>query len=434
MKKILFSALTSVLLFSFLTESNVSAKRSRVTQNSRKNSAQVNKNAKSNEIISADYAVLMDFDTGEMLFSKNADRKFRPASMTKLMTAYVIFSAIQDGKIQMEDEFPVSMKAQKMEGSRSFFRAGTFAKVEDLIKSIIIHSGNDACVIISEGLYGDEAAFVDEMNRKAEEFGLQNTHFNNAHGLTDDDHFSSAHDLAIIAQHLITDFPQYYEYFSEKTFTINGITQPNRNVLLGDSLGVDGLKTGHTEASGWGIVVSAKRDGKRLISVVNGCKSESARAQDSRKLLTMGFRQFSNIKIAKMNQPITTAKVWMGVKNEVGLCTHEDIVVHVPDKYKKSVVVEAKITEPVEAPIMPGAIIGKLTYKFGNFVSKEYPLFAFEAVDRLGILGRAVFSFNHLVFGSSATPDFLVGDDKKSKITIGVVDKKSKAKIAIGKS
>ncbi len=427
MKKIFFPSLAAILFFSFIIGSDVYAKKSRFPQNSRKSSTQVDKNAKSaKEIISADYAVLIDFDTGEVLFSKNADKRFRPASMTKLMTVYIVFCAIRDGKINLEDEFPVSMKAQRMEGSRSFFRAGTFAKVEDLIKSIIIHSGNDACVIISEGLYGDESTFVDEMNQKAEEFGLQNTHFNNAHGLTDDNHFSSAYDLAVVAKHLITDFPQFYEYFSEKSFTVNGITQPNRNVLLGDSLGVDGLKTGHTEASGWGIVVSAKKGGKRLISVVNGCKNESARAQDSRKLLTMGFRQFSNIKIAKMNYPITTAKVWMGVKNEVGLCTHEDIVIHAPDKYKKSVVIEAKILEPVEAPVVPGAVIGKLTYKFGNFVSQGYDLFACESVDRLGMLGRAVFSLNNLVFGSSSTPDFLIEGETKKKVVIETSEKSAK--------
>lgn len=405
MKKLSFLCTFAVLFSSFLVIENSDAKKPRRNKfvNHQITSAQ-SKNK--NDIITADYALLMDFDTNEMFYSKKAEERFLPASMTKLMTIYVVFCALKNGKIRLEDKFPVSIKAQSMEGSRSFFRAGTSAKVEDLIKSIIIHSGNDACVVMSEGLYGDEAAFVEEMNQKVEEFGLTNTHFNNAHGLPDENHYSSAYDLAIIAKHLINDFPQYYHYFSEKSFTINGITQQNRNVLLGNSLGVDGLKTGHTKASGHGIVVSAQKDGKRLICVVNGCATMKDRAQDANKLLAVGFRQFSNLKIAQAGHPITTAKVWMGVKNNVRLCTREDIVIQIPEKYKKLVKVEAKIVEPIEAPIEYGKKIGTLTYKFGNFVSKEYELFADEAVERLGIVDRLIFSVNNLVFGSSSGSKF----------------------------
>ncbi|MBO4405437.1 MAG: D-alanyl-D-alanine carboxypeptidase, partial [Alphaproteobacteria bacterium] len=308
----------------------------------------------------AKQAVLIDFDTGETLYDKSSREKCTPSSMTKLMTSYILFSALKDGRLKMDDELLVSEEAQRMEGSRSFFKAGTYAKVEDLIRSIIVHSGNDACVIVAEALSGDPTIFADEMNRKAEEFGLTDTHFTNPAGMPDEEHYSTAHDLAIIAQRLIKDFPEYYSYFSEKVFTVNGITQPNRNTLLGNSMGVDGLKTGHTNAGGYGLVSSAARNGKRLIAVVNGCSSMKSRSLASNSLLTLGYREFVNFRAIKAGTPVVKLKVWLGDKNEIELCTHEDINIMVPRKFQNELKMEAKMKEPIEAPIALGAKVGEL--------------------------------------------------------------------------
>ena len=349
----------------------------------------------------AKQAILIDFDTGGILYDRNSREKCSPSSMTKLMTSYILFSALRDGRLKMDDEFLVSEEAQRMEGSRSFFKAGTYAKVEDLIRSIIVHSGNDACVIVAEALSGDPAIFADEMNRKAEEFGLKDTHFTNPSGLPDEEHYSTVYDLAVIAQHLIKDFPEYYPYFSEKVFTVNGITQPNRNTLLGNSMGVDGLKTGHTNAGGYGLVSSAERNGKRLIAVVNGCSTMKSRSLASNSLLTLGYREFVNFRAIKAGTPIVKLKVWLGDKNEIELCTHEDINIMVPRKFQNELKIEAKMKEPIEAPIALGAKVGELTYRYGNFVSKKYDLFACQEVKKAGIFERAKSSIIYLTIGMS---------------------------------
>ena len=349
----------------------------------------------------AKQAILIDFDTGGILYDRNSREKCSPSSMTKLMTSYILFSALRDGRLKMDDEFLVSEEAQSMEGSRSFFKAGTYAKVEDLIRSIIVHSGNDACVIVAEALSGDPAIFADEMNRKAEEFGLKDTHFTNPSGLPDEEHYSTVYDLAVIAQHLIKDFPEYYPYFSEKVFTVNGITQPNRNTLLGNSMGVDGLKTGHTNAGGYGLVSSAERNGKRLIAVVNGCSTMKSRSLASNSLLTLGYREFVNFRAIKAGTPIVRLKVWLGDKNEIELCTHEDINIMVPRKFQNELKIEAKMKEPIEAPIALGAKVGELTYRYGNFVSKKYDLFACQEVKKAGIFERAKSSIIYLTIGMS---------------------------------
>ncbi len=349
----------------------------------------------------AKQAVLIDFDTGEILYDKNSHEKCAPSSMTKLMTAYLLFSAIKDNRLKMDDELPVSEEAQSMEGSRSFFKAGTYAKVEDLIRSIIVHSGNDACTVVAEALSGDPTIFADEMNRKANEFGLSNTHFTNPSGLPDEEHYSNAYDLAIIAQRLIKDFPEYYSYFSEKIFTINGITQPNRNTLLGNSMGVDGLKTGHTNSGGYGLVASTTRNGKRLIAVVNGCSSTKSRALASNNLLALGYREFTNFRVIKAGTPIVKLKVWLGDRGEIDVCTHEDINIMVPKKFQNGLRIEAKMKEPIEAPVSVGSKVGELSYRYGNFISKKYDLFACQEAKQAGILGRAKSSINYLLFGTS---------------------------------
>jgi D-alanyl-D-alanine carboxypeptidase (penicillin-binding protein 5/6) len=362
--------------------------------------AKTKKKAEPPEFLSAKHAALMDFETGECLFAKDADERCAPSSMTKLITSYILFSRIVNGGIRLDDEFQVSELAQKMPGTRSFFKAGTLVKVEDLIRSIAVHSGNDACIVVAEGLAGDVDTFVAEMNEKAKEFGLKNTNFINPTGLPDENHFSSVYDLAVISRRLIADFPQFYHYFGEKTFSINEITQQNRNILLGNSLGIDGIKTGKTDSGGFGIAASAETGGKRLIAVINGCKTTKARAQDANKLLAFGFREFVSFKIAEAGKPIVTAKVWLGTKDQVDLCVHEDVVASLPRKYGNLIKAEAKLKEPIDTPIILGMKLGELTYKYGDYVSKKYDLFPCEPVERVGLLKRATTSLKYLIFGN----------------------------------
>lgn len=341
-------------------------------------------------IASAKQSIVMDFDTGEILSEKCMNETCAPSSMTKLMTIYLVFEALEDGRLRLNDELPVSENAQSKEGSRSFFEEGSLVRVEDLIRSIIIHSGNDACVVVAEKLAGDESAFAVLMNEKAKEFGLKNTHFVNSTGLPDDAHYSTMYDLAVIAKHVIADFPKYYHYFSEKTFTANGITQQNRNTLIGNSLNIDGLKTGHTNSGGFGIVVSGKKDGKRLIAVVNGCSSGKARVIEANKILAAGFSEYVPIKIANRDVPIATATVDLGERDKVNLYVDEDITASVPKKYRQSMVIGINVKEPILAPILSGSKIGVLTYKYGSFTSKEYSLFVHEPVAKLNVFEMTV--------------------------------------------
>jgi D-alanyl-D-alanine carboxypeptidase (penicillin-binding protein 5/6) len=354
---------------------------------------------KARQFINAGQAVLIDYETGDYLFEKCADERCVPSSMTKLMTLYLLFSAISSNRIKLDDEFPVSEAAQKMKGSRSFFQAGTMAKIEDLIRSIVVHSGNDACIVVAEGMAGDVEAFVEEMNEKGKEFGLQNTNFVNPTGMPDEEHFSSVRDLATISRRIISDFPQFYRYFSEKIFTVNSITQQNRNTLLGNAQHVDGLKTGKTNSGGYGIAASASNDGKRLIVVVNGCRTSRERANDANKLLALGFKEFTPFKIAEAGKQISEISVWLGVKDKVGLCPHEDVTVLMPKKYRKLLKVEVKLSEPVDAPIALGAKLGELVYKYGNVTSRKYDLFAQEFIARADFFQRAKISLKHLIFG-----------------------------------
>ena len=355
------------------------------------------------KVADAPYAVLIDCATGEVLINTNADERSPPSSMTKLMTLYLLFEELAKGSVKLTDEFFVSELAQSQEGSRSFFREGTKAKVEDLVRSIIVHSGNDACVIVAEGLCGDVSVFVDQMNAKAQEFGLHNSHFANPMGLPLDEHYSSVHDLAEIARRLIIDFPQFYHYFSEKTFTINGITQHSRNTLLGNSLGVDGLKTGMTKSGGYGLVASAAHGNVRLIAVVNGCTNNRSRAQHANRLLASGFQEFTTVKVAEAGKPIADVKVNRGRSGVVRVCTHKDISATLRKKYKDSVKVVISVDEPVEAPILIGARLGSLTYSYGDVVSEKHDLFACESVERLGIVEHVIAEIKRIIFGNEAS-------------------------------
>lgn len=395
MKKFVFvlGALSLLLVSVDAAKKRVRGKRSQISQVSDK------KSPKESQFISAKQAVLIDCETGKVLYGLNEEERAAPSSMTKLMTLYILFSEIAKGHVKLQDEFQVSELAQKQEGSRSFFKAGTMASVEDLIRSIVVHSGNDACVVVAEGLFGDVSAFVKEMNEFAQAFGLKNTHFVNPMGLPDEEHYSSAADLAEIARRLIVDFPQLYHYFSEKEFTVNGISQGNRNTLLGNALGIDGLKTGHTRAGGYGIVVSADRGGRRLIVVVNGCAGTALRAQDACKVLAMGFRDFVTCKIAEAGKSIAVAPVCLGKKSVIDVCTNETIVVSVPKKLRDSLKVDIQIKKPLEAPVKLGDKVGTLSYAYDGVASKVYPLFAAEPADILDWWERAVFTVKAFLLG-----------------------------------
>jgi D-alanyl-D-alanine carboxypeptidase (penicillin-binding protein 5/6) len=351
----------------------------------------------------AQQAIIIDYDTGDVLFAKQPQEKCVPSSMTKLMTIYLLFEALADGRIHLDDELVVSERAQKMKGSRSFFEAGSTVKLEDVIRSIIVHSGNDGCVVFTEKFSGDEDAFAAEMNQKAEEFGLKNTNFVNSTGLPDPDHYSSVEDIALLSKRLLTDFPQFYHYFSEKTFTANGITQENRNTLLGNSLNVDGLKTGFTNNGGYGVAISAQKDGKRLILVINGCKSSRSRAREASRLLAMGFSEFVSLKIADLAIPVGTVDVSVGKKDKVGLFVKKPIVISIPKRYRRSLIVELNVPSSIPAPLATGTKVGGLTYRYGNFVSAKYDLFINESIERLSFFERIMLFMTNLFSSKKST-------------------------------
>jgi D-alanyl-D-alanine carboxypeptidase (penicillin-binding protein 5/6) len=338
----------------------------------------------------AQQAIVVDYDTGEVLYAKQPHEKCIPSSMTKLMTIYLLFEALTSGHIHLEDELPVSERAQQTEGSKSFFEAKKIVKLEDIIRSIIVHSGNDGCVVFAEKLSGDEEAFAAEMNQKAEELGLKDTHFVNSTGLPNPNHYASVSDIAVLTRRLIADFPQFYHYFAEKTFTANGITQENRNTLLGNSLNIDGLKTGFTKSGGYGMAISAQKDGKRLIAVINGCKSNKIRMREANRLLAMGFKEFITLKIADPAVAMGKVDVSVGKKDKVDLFANEAIVVSLPRRHRKSLVIELNVPGPIPAPIAAGTKLGEFTYRYGNFTSAKYNLFAHEFIEKLNFLERVV--------------------------------------------
>ena len=262
-------------------------------------------------------AVLMDAETGEVLFDKNADERSMPSSMTKIMTSYLVFEALENGKISLTDSFFVSPRAWKQEGSRTFLMVNTKVPVEDLVKGLVIQSGNDAAITLAEGMAGSVEAFVDLMNIKASELKLKNTNFTNPIGFNEGDHYMSVKDIAILSENLIKNFPQYYTYFSTPSFTYNNITQPNRNLLLKIYQGADGIKTGHTEDAGYGLASSAIRDNRRLIAVVNGASSDLERAEECKVLLDYGFLTLTRQELYPSYKPISTLKVKYGKPNTV---------------------------------------------------------------------------------------------------------------------
>lgn len=336
----------------------------------------------------AKWAILSDANTGAVLFSKNAHKKMPPSSMTKLMTIYIVFEKLNSGITKLDDKLLVSERAWRETGSRMFLLPNRMVSVEDLLRGAIVHSGNDASVALAEGLAGSEAAFVDRMNMKAKALGMNSTHFVNVTGLHHKNHYMSTADLLILSNQLIKEFPQYYQYFAEKDFTFNKIKQQNRNVLLFRNIGVDGLKTGHTDAGGYGISVSAAKGGRRLVTIVNGCNSEADRASEVQKILQYGFMNFTNVDVVKKNNSLVKVDVMSGSDSKVDLVAQEDIVVTVPVDYKNNIKSKIRYSSYIEAPVSSNNSFGVLEVDLGNGNKQEFKLYAANEVKSGGVLSN----------------------------------------------
>jgi D-alanyl-D-alanine carboxypeptidase (penicillin-binding protein 5/6) len=334
--------------------------------------------------------LLIDATNGEVLVEHNADQPLPPASLTKMMTAYIAEREIAEGRASFDDKVPVSVKAWKTGGSRMFIREGTEVRLEDLLRGIIIQSGNDASVAVAEYIAGSEDVFADVMNQTAASLGMTNTQFKNSTGLPQEGHYTTAKDLGILASRTIKDFPDTYSIYKEKNFTYNGIKQANRNSLLFRDPTVDGLKTGHTEEAGYCLVASAERDGFRLISVVMGTASEKAREQETTKLMQYGFRYFSGQTVFEAGQPLpeSSRKVWFGEAEEVELAPTESLYVTLPLGRESSIQATLDAPETLDAPLEAGAIVGTVKIMLGERVLAESPVAVAQAVPEGGLFKR----------------------------------------------
>ncbi|MBK1668040.1 D-alanyl-D-alanine carboxypeptidase [Rhodovibrio sodomensis] len=346
-------------------------------------------------------AVVMDYNTGTVLFEKNAREAMPPASMTKIMTAYVIFDRLKNGDLSMDDKFVVSEKAWRKGGSKMFVEVGNEITVENLLQGMIVQSGNDASIVLAEGIAGSEEAFADIMNEYAERLNMPATNFENATGWPDADHRTSALGLARLARALITDFPNYYDrFYSQLEFTWNDIRQYNRNPLLRRNMGVDGLKTGYTSNAGYGLTASAKRDGRRVITVVNGLERPSGRENESARLIEWAFREFKNVELFAEGETVEQAEVWLGSQPRVPLVTDQRLVMTLPSDATDSMTVTVSYQAPIPAPIQAGQQLATLKIEAPNVETRTIPLTAGETVPQLGPFGRIVSGVEYLVFGA----------------------------------
>ena len=351
-------------------------------------------------------AFIVDMKTGAVLLEKNADEVMPPSSMSKMMTAHMLFEKLQKGEVKLTDEFPVSERAWRIQGSKMFVPLNGKVKVEDLIRGIVIQSGNDACIVVAEALAGSEEAFAEQMTKRARELGLTKTVFKNASGWPHPEHVTTARELALIAKHTIESFPEYYKYYSEINFTYNGIKQGNRNPLLYKQTGSDGLKTGHTEAGGYGLTASVKRGDRRIIMVVNGIMVPNspaglrARAQETEGLIEWAFREFENYSLFRSGEAVQSAGVWLGDAKNVPMVAGDDLVVTLPRKARQGMKVTAVYQEPIPAPIQKGQQIGKLVIAAPGVQTRELPLIAGESVGQLGPAGRITAAVSYLLFGA----------------------------------
>lgn len=332
--------------------------------------------------------LLMDARTGHIITEYNADQRVPPASLTKMMTAYIASELLMKGDLKMSDMVPISERAWRKGGSKMFVRVGTQVRMDDLLRGIIIQSGNDASIAVAEYIAGSEDAFADLMNKTAAKLGMVNSHFVNATGWPAEDHFTTARDLATLARHIIYDHPEDYALYAEKEFVYNDIRQPNRNTLLWRDSTVDGIKTGHTEEAGYCLVSSAKTDDIRLIAVVMGTQSEKSRANESQKLITYGFRFFETAKSYSAQTTLIEPEIWKGNANTIKLGTEEDIYLTIPRGAGKDVTAELDLPELLEAPIAAGQQVGTIKLTLDGDVLETRPLVALQSVDEGGLFTR----------------------------------------------
>ncbi|SIS41058.1 penicillin-binding protein 6. Serine peptidase. MEROPS family S11 [Thalassolituus maritimus] len=339
-------------------------------------------------VLDATAYILMDADSGEVLVEHNSGERLPPASMTKMMTSYIAVHEMVEGNVTEDTMVPISVTAWKKGGSKMWVREGTEVKMIDLLRGIIVQSGNDASIAVAEYFAGSESAFAGWMNQYAQEFGMFDTNFENATGWPAEGHLTTARDLALLAKHIIKDHPTYYSLYAEKYFEYNDIRQPNRNKLLWRDPSVDGLKTGHTEEAGYCLAASAKRDDTRLIAVVMGTRSEEARARETQKLLGYGFRYFETHKLYSKGDVLATEKVWLAKQDTVDLVVAEDIYMTLPRGSRDELVAEVVSPDYPEAPLSAGQGVGSLTLKMGEDVLGKHDLVAATDIEESGFFGR----------------------------------------------
>ena len=346
-------------------------------------------------------AYVIDLATNTVLLNKAADIPMPPASMSKLMTIFMVFDRLKKGSLNLDDTFLVSEKAWRKGGSKMFVKVGDRIKVSDLLRGIIIQSGNDACIVVAEGLAGSEDAFAEMMTRRAKEIGLTNSNFANATGWPHPRHYMSARDLAVLSERLVTDFPEHYKIFAEKTFTYSKIKQSNRNPLLYRDIGSDGLKTGHTEEAGYGLAASAVRGERRIVMVVNGLTSIRERSRESLRVMEWAFRTFKPYALFKKDDVITKADIWLGDAPSVSLTIPEDLKLTLSRTARDKMKVTVKMNNPVAAPVKKGQRLAMLIVSAPNFQTREIPLLAAEDVQQLGFVDRIGAAIQHVLWGSS---------------------------------
>jgi D-alanyl-D-alanine carboxypeptidase (penicillin-binding protein 5/6) len=349
----------------------------------------------------AKQALMIDAETGAVMLEKNADATMHPASMSKLMTLYMVFERLKKKTLSLDDTFLVSEKAWRMQGSKMFVDINSRVKVQDLLMGIIVQSGNDACIVIAEGLSGSETAFADEMTRRGRDLGLTNSVFKNSTGWPDPEHMMTARDIARLSKILVDEFPDYYKWFAETNYTYNKIKQGNRNPLLYSTPGADGLKTGHTEESGYGLAASVVREGRRIILVVNGLSSMRERSQETARLVDWGFSTFRNYALFKSGTAVDNAPVWLGTEPSVALVTDRDLTITLPRKARSDLKVKVVYDGAIPAPVKKGAPIARLVISAPDTKPIEMPLVAGADIERLGVFGRMGAALRHLLFGAS---------------------------------
>ena len=357
--------------------------------------------------IKARTAILQDFLSGEILYEKDPDRSIYPASMTKIMTSIIAFDLIKSGDLNLEDKFIISEKAWRLSTagySSMFIMVGDEVTVENLLRGIIVASGNDACIALAEGIAGTEEEFAILMTMKAKELGMVNTNFTNSSGINDPDNYSTVKDILIMSNYLIKEHPEYYQLFSEKEFTWDRtggdpITQGNRNPLLYKNLGADGIKTGYLAVEKYSLASSLKKNGRRLIAVGSGFETKNSRSRESTKLLTYGITNFDLIEIAKAKKPLDKVDVWLGKEKEVNVYVNEDIYKTIKKAQKRLLKVSVNYKGPIEAPIKKDQIIGKLNISYNENIIGEYDLLASNDVKKVNMFSRLMKSINYLIWG-----------------------------------